>query len=132
LEQSEEKIKAVQREIHRLQIESMLDGLTGVASRKLLENLLSRAGSAAQASSRPLSLLLVDVDCFRTFNDRYGHQTGDDVLRLVAMTIKRSIRSGDIVGRYGGMSLQSFSRTPHFGMRSGGLITSGKASQSAT
>jgi diguanylate cyclase len=57
---------------------------------------------AARERGEPLSMMLFDIDYFKSFNDNYGHLTGDQVLRLVAMTLKQNIKGQDITARYGG------------------------------
>lgn len=82
---------------------SQFDGLTGVLNRRLFDDLLAQYWSAMRDLAQPLSLLLIDVDNFKSINDTLGHQAGDDVLRLVALAIREEIdRTGDIVARYGG------------------------------
>nr|WP_248306212.1 GGDEF domain-containing protein [Devosia oryzisoli] len=80
----------------------MLDPLTKIANRKSLDEGLAEAIREAAETGAPLSLMLVDIDHFKTFNDTYGHQTGDQVLRLVAMTLKSNIKGKDLAARYGG------------------------------
>jgi diguanylate cyclase len=63
---------------------------------------IDEAMVTADATSEPFSLLICDIDHFKKFNDTHGHQTGDQVLRLVGATIKSSISAGDIACRYGG------------------------------
>lgn len=82
------------------------DALTRLANRRMFDLTLARELRAAQRSSRPLSLLLVDVDHFKHYNDRYGHQAGDDVLRRVAAAIGvHARRPRDLAARYGGDEL---------------------------
>ncbi len=79
------------------------DSLTGLANRRQLDQVLRREWSRAQRNHRPLAVLMVDVDHFKAFNERHGHQGGDEALRKVAATIARSIRRpADLVARYGG------------------------------
>lgn len=79
------------------------DALTGVANRRALDQVLSHEWSRAQRSGKPLSVLMIDADHFKAFNDRHGHQVGDDALRTVAKVISESIRRpADLVARYGG------------------------------
>ncbi len=79
------------------------DGLTGVANRRGLDGHLDREWRRAVRSEEPLSLLMVDVDHFKQFNDRWGHQAGDDGLRTIATVLARAVgRPGDLVARYGG------------------------------
>ena len=102
LEASREDIAALQRDLDDVRRESMLDPLTKIANRKSFDEGLDEAIREAATSGQPLSLLLVDIDHFKTFNDTYGHQTGDQVLRLVAMTLKSNIKGKDLAARYGG------------------------------
>ncbi|WP_442114253.1 diguanylate cyclase domain-containing protein [Pseudomonas sp. NUPR-001] len=79
------------------------DSLTGLANRRQLDQVLRREWSRAQRNQRPLAVLMVDVDHFKAFNERHGHQGGDDALRQVASAIARSIRRpADLAARYGG------------------------------
>nr|WP_269467884.1 GGDEF domain-containing protein [Devosia ureilytica] len=80
----------------------MLDSLTKIANRKSFDEGLEDAIREADKSRGPLSLILLDIDHFKNFNDTYGHQTGDQVLRLVAMTLKSNIKGKDLAARYGG------------------------------
>jgi diguanylate cyclase (GGDEF)-like protein len=80
-----------------------LDGLTGVFNRRYFDQQIATEWSRAGRSNEPLSLILLDVDFFKLYNDRYGHQAGDDALRLVASTLKNSLRRpADLVARFGG------------------------------
>ncbi|GFM68359.1 diguanylate cyclase [Pseudomonas cichorii] len=79
------------------------DGLTGLANRRQLDDALDIEWARALRSGKPLSLLMIDVDHFKAFNERHGHQGGDEALRKVAYTLSRNIRRpGDIAARYGG------------------------------
>jgi diguanylate cyclase (GGDEF)-like protein len=80
-----------------------IDGLTGVANRRCFDERLDTEWRRAARSASPLALLMLDVDHFKRFNDRYGHQAGDECLRRVASAIKGGLlRPGDLVARYGG------------------------------
>ena len=80
-----------------------MDGLTGVFNRRYFDQQLSVEWARAARANAPLSLLMIDVDFFKQYNDRYGHQAGDDCLRQVAKTIKSCLqRPADLVARYGG------------------------------
>ncbi|MCY1391963.1 diguanylate cyclase (GGDEF) domain protein [compost metagenome] len=79
------------------------DSLTGLANRRCLDHTLQQEWARAQRDARPLSVLMVDVDHFKAFNERHGHQGGDEALRNVAQVINQCIRRpGDLAARYGG------------------------------
>lgn len=80
-----------------------LDGLTGVFNRRYFDQQLAIEMARAMRARSPLALIMIDVDYFKRFNDRYGHQMGDDCLRQIALTLKESLRRpADLVARYGG------------------------------
>ena len=80
-----------------------IDGLTGVSNRRRFDEMLNIEWRRALRSGASLGLLRLDVDYFKRYNDRYGHQAGDDCLRRVALAIKASLlRPGDMIARYGG------------------------------
>ncbi len=82
---------------------SYVDGLTGVANRRKFDEYLEAEWERARRMGRPLSLLLIDIDFFKRFNDIMGHLEGDECLRKVARAIRDSLRRGvDLVARYGG------------------------------
>ena len=79
------------------------DALTGVANRRSLDQTLRHEWFRAQRSGKPLSLLMIDADHFKAFNDRHGHQAGDEALRALAEVIRANVhRPADLVARYGG------------------------------
>ncbi len=87
-------------ELHRL---ASVDGLTGIANRRTFDAALDQEWRRACRSKLPLSLLLIDVDHFKLYNDHYGHQAGDDCLRAVAQALAAvPQRPGELVSRYGG------------------------------
>jgi len=87
----------------RLEILATQDGLTGLANRRAFDDALTRERLRARRERTPLGLILIDVDRFKSYNDRYGHPAGDECLRRVADAIARTTRrSGDIAARYGG------------------------------
>jgi diguanylate cyclase len=104
LKQSEDQFRLLQENMETLRIESMTDPLTRLANRKYFDfSLLQATGRAEdQEEPAPLALAMIDIDRFKSFNDQFGHTTGDDVLRLVAYTLKNNVRSSDLVARYGG------------------------------
>lgn len=91
------------RHIRQLEEFASKDGLTMVANRRIFNDFLDREWRRCQRSHLPISLLMIDIDHFKIFNDTYGHLQGDDVLKRVAATIDSScLRPGDLVARYGG------------------------------
>jgi eukaryotic-like serine/threonine-protein kinase len=86
----------------RVQILAQRDELSGVNNRRYFFELATTNFRNARETSRPLSAMMLDIDHFKDVNDRYGHASGDDVIREVAQRILRVIGSGDLVGRYGG------------------------------
>ncbi|HYS65283.1 MAG TPA: sensor domain-containing diguanylate cyclase [Paraburkholderia sp.] len=96
---TEEKLAALQRELEAL---SFQDGLTGVGNRRQFDAVLRREWSAAQRHGAPLSLIMVDVDFFKSYNDYYGHVQGDACLKRIAGVLSAAVRPGDFVGRFGG------------------------------
>jgi two-component system sensor histidine kinase/response regulator len=90
-----------QREI--LENLSSVDGLTGIPNRRNLDDFLERNWHFCMRASKPISLIMIDIDHFKTFNDQYGHLEGDECLKKVAAILKSCInRDTDIVARYGG------------------------------
>lgn len=81
---------------------AMVDALTGIYNRRWLEDALPRFVKRYARDGQPLSLLILDVDHFKTFNDRFGHAAGDTVLVMVAKTLRENVRPMDHVARYGG------------------------------
>ena len=87
----------------QLRLAAATDALTGVANRRRFDYTLEQEWQRALRGTDPLSLLLIDVDHFKSFNDRYGHPKGDQGLRLVAKALVHSVRrTGDLVARCGG------------------------------
>jgi diguanylate cyclase (GGDEF)-like protein len=81
---------------------AITDALTGLFNRRYMENHLSTLIEQAGARGKPLSALMLDIDYFKSINDTYGHDAGDDVLRDLALRVKRSIRGIDLACRTGG------------------------------
>jgi len=87
----------------KLQELSSLDGLTGIANRRQFDESLDKEWRRSSRNESPLSLILIDIDFFKPFNDNYGHQAGDDCLIRVAAALKDAIvRPADLIARYGG------------------------------
>jgi diguanylate cyclase (GGDEF)-like protein len=85
-----------------LQSKATIDGLTSVLNRRGLQDAASKMHAICKRINIPMSLLLIDLDNFKKVNDTYGHLVGDEVLIVIAKTIKATLRGGDVVGRYGG------------------------------
>jgi diguanylate cyclase len=99
---SKQEIHQLQHNLETVRHESLTDPLTTLANRKYFDLALEKALADAATKREPLSLMMTDIDHFKTFNDNYGHQTGDQVLRLVAMAVKANTKGQDIAARYGG------------------------------
>ena len=84
---------------------ALRDGLTGMYNRRYLEDALNRELHRAQRSGKTVAVLMIDIDHFKRFNDKYGHDAGDFVLGAVARAITSNIRPSDIACRYGGEEL---------------------------
>ena len=102
LSASKQEIDQLQEHLETVRTESLTDPLTTLANRKSFDDAFVRAIDNALARNESLSLLLTDVDHFKQFNDTFGHLTGDQVLRLVAMSVKQNVKGQDIAARYGG------------------------------
>jgi diguanylate cyclase len=102
LSASKQEIAELQRSLDTALTESVTDPLTSLANRKLLDEALARAVNEAHDKNEPLSLVMMDIDHFKRFNDTFGHLTGDHVIRLVAHEAKQNVKGQDIAARYGG------------------------------
>ena len=102
LELARSEITALRAEIDERQRESLLDPLTKLPGRKAFDEALADGLAEADRLERSLCLLLVDVDDFHQFNARWGYQTGDQVLRLLAMTVRSCVGPDDIAARFAG------------------------------
>jgi diguanylate cyclase (GGDEF)-like protein len=86
-----------------LRSQTFADGLTGIANRRHFDVAMDKETRRAKRSGTPLSLLMLDIDCFKAYNDHYGHQQGDDTLIRVAAALARMLqRPADLIARYGG------------------------------
>ncbi len=97
-----ERIQALERSLHAVQRDAATDSLTGLSNRRTFDARLRAAAGMAMNSGEALSLVFLDIDHFKRFNDTWGHQVGDQVLRLVAATLNAQIRPSDLAARYGG------------------------------
>ncbi len=105
----EERLSASKKEITDLQTnlevvrnESLTDPLTQLFNRKHFDMSLAQAIEDANTTNEALSLMMTDIDHFKKFNDNFGHLTGDQVLRLVAQSVKQNVKGQDTAARYGG------------------------------
>ena len=95
--------RALEEANRRLEVLSTTDALTGVANRRRFAEVLAAEWRRAQRSDAPLGAVMVDIDRFKLYNDRYGHLAGDACLRRVAATLAANVRGpSDVVARYGG------------------------------
>ena len=102
LKASKHEISQLQNNLEAVRNESLTDPLTTLANRKFFDLAMEKSIGDAVKTGEPLSLLMTDIDHFKKFNDSYGHLTGDQVLRLVGMSLKQTIKGQDITARYGG------------------------------
>jgi len=99
---SKSEISNLQQSLEAIRAESFTDPLTGLGNRKFFDRSIEVAVKNAVQSGQPLTLMMFDIDHFKSFNDSFGHLTGDQVLRLVGMALRQSIKGQDITARYGG------------------------------
>ena len=96
------EVGSLRREIEQIKEESLTDALTGISNRRAFDNILEKSIESSIDQNSPLSLLLIDIDHFKQFNDNFGHLVGDKVLRFLGKTLKRCIKGQDIAARFGG------------------------------
>lgn len=98
-----DQFNTIEEQKERLKQLSFVDSLTNIANRRAFNERLEQVLQVSQRNKLPVSLLVIDVDCFKQYNDAYGHLKGDDCLHLIAQTIEATSRRGsDFVARYGG------------------------------
>ncbi|MEO7054516.1 MAG: diguanylate cyclase [Rhizomicrobium sp.] len=102
LQKSSDQVSDLRSKLEDVHKEALTDPLTGISNRKAFDNALTAAEAAAAESDDPVSILLCDIDHFKKFNDNWGHQTGDQVLRLVASCLSENVKGRDTAARYGG------------------------------
>ena len=102
LSESSSEVARLREHLELVRREATTDGLTNLANRKAFDEALERARDEAEANRGTLSLALIDIDHFKSFNDTWGHQTGDQVLRYVASVIGRVGATPRFSARYGG------------------------------
>lgn len=94
--------ESLEEPTNRLRHAATTDGLTGLQNHRSLQDTLSKEVERGVRHGHPLAVLMMDIDGFKLFNDTYGHQAGDNVLRRVADVLRRTTRTSDIIARYGG------------------------------
>ena len=100
LVETTQKLDSANQELQRL---SALDGLTGIPNRRRFDDVVQTEWRRNARASSPLALAMIDVDCFKQYNDHYGHLAGDDCLRRIATALQNALkRPGDMLARYGG------------------------------
>jgi diguanylate cyclase len=100
-----EELDRIRDSLKAAEERSNTDPLTGLANRRSMDAFFRSAQIAAMEGDEPLSILMIDIDHFKKFNDTYGHQVGDQVLRLVAKVLQENVRECDFAARYGGEEL---------------------------
>ncbi len=102
LSKSSKIMMALQRDLEMVRKEALTDSLTNLANRKAFDAEIRRVAEEATEQGTTFCLALLDIDHFKSFNDNYGHQVGDQVLRLVARTLVEGVKGRDIASRFGG------------------------------
>jgi diguanylate cyclase len=100
-----EELDKIRDSLQAAEERSNTDALTGLANRHSMDEYFRSAQIAAMEGNEPLSILMIDIDHFKKFNDTYGHQVGDQVLRLVAKVLQENVGEGGLAARYGGEEL---------------------------
>lgn len=102
LEQAEARLREQERIMEAQMLEARTDALTGLLNRRAFDSEMSKLEKAYHEHRRPSSVMMIDVDHFKKFNDTYGHQAGDQVLKEVAAVLKGNVSGNALVCRYGG------------------------------
>jgi diguanylate cyclase len=102
LQRSGEQVRELRSKLDNVRKESLTDPLTGIANRKAFDDAVRQAMTQTGDEPEEVTLLLCDIDHFKKFNDSWGHQTGDQVLRLVANCLAENVKGRDTAARYGG------------------------------
>ncbi|SHG35847.1 diguanylate cyclase [Bradyrhizobium erythrophlei] len=103
--ESTRELDAIRDSLSKSEERAKTDTLTGLPNRRALEEFFRKAQIAAMEKGEPLSVLLIDIDHFKKFNDSFGHGVGDQVLRLMASVLRERLRESDLPARYGGEEL---------------------------
>jgi diguanylate cyclase len=102
LEKSQRQIERLKSNLAAAEAQGLSDPLTGLKNRRSFDITLAAEIAAARSGSKPLSLVMADIDHFKTVNDRYGHPAGDDVLKWFSKILSNNMKGRDTVARYGG------------------------------
>ncbi len=102
LKETTEALEELKKDFEQVKTEVFVDFLTGIANRKAFDNTLAMNMNEAASGNKDLSLLLIDIDDFKRFNDEFGHLVGDEVLKFVARRIKEIVKGRDFLSRFGG------------------------------
>ncbi len=102
LDKSSHAMETLQRDLETIRREALTDGLTGLANRKAFDDEIRQMAQESDETETIFTMLMVDIDHFKSFNDNFGHQVGDQVLRLVARTLIDGVKGKDVAARYGG------------------------------
>jgi len=102
LDEYHNEVRRVRSELELVRRDALTDTLTGIANRKNFDASLRDAVTTTMETGAPLSLLMIDIDHFKNFNDSHGHRAGDGVLKAVARVLVNSTKGADTVARYGG------------------------------
>ena len=102
LETSTREVAKLREHLEQVRRDAMTDALTNLANRKAFDEHLDAACASAELDGRALTLAVIDIDHFKRFNDTWGHQTGDQVIRYVASVLGRVARQPRLAARYGG------------------------------
>ncbi len=102
LASSRKEIETLRTNLEKATAESRRDFLTGIPNRRAFDEVISELTEASERQFKDLCLLMIDIDHFKKFNDTWGHQTGDEVLKVVAKALGQNVRGSDVVARYGG------------------------------
>jgi diguanylate cyclase len=103
--ESTRELDAIRDSLSKSEERAKTDTLTDLPNRRALEEFFRKAQIAAMEKGEPLSVLLIDIDHFKKFNDNFGHGVGDQVLRLMANVLRERLREYDLPARYGGEEL---------------------------
>jgi len=96
------EVASLKKQLEQSRRETMVDTLTGLSNRKAFDDLISKVAGEADETGLEISILFCDLDMFSSINEKHGQLVGDQVLRMVADTLKKGVKGRDLVARYGG------------------------------